>query len=228
MAAQGTARHLAPFTFPCLLLCLLATLHFNVSIAGIIGCSELAIDTMVFYFTPRGHGPGPEDWLLYMVRQRIGTACILPSPALCTPCKPPPLCPALPSVDVDRSFSHAAAMPSNEYSNVKPLESRIDMRGAFGGKDTFSAPAKQPLQGADKYENEDLIKYSLPHDVWFHVDNLSSAHVYLRLPQGAHAGRRHAAAGDACGQASCATRLKRNPLDLLAVLPGLCMLTAIR
>ncbi|KAL4423216.1 hypothetical protein ABPG77_000008 [Micractinium sp. CCAP 211/92] len=59
---------------------------------------------MVFYFTPRGHGPGPEDWLLYM--------------------------------------------------------------------------------GADKYENEDLIKYSLPHDVWFHVDNLSSAHVYLRLPQG--------------------------------------------
>ena len=29
--------------------------------------------------------------------------------------------------------------------------------------------------GRDKYENEDLIKHSLPHDVWFHVDNLSSA-----------------------------------------------------
>jgi hypothetical protein len=27
---------------------------------------------MVFYFTPRGHGPGPEDWLLYMVRQGGG------------------------------------------------------------------------------------------------------------------------------------------------------------
>lgn len=24
----------------------------------------------------------------------------------------------------------------------------------------------------------------LPHDVWFHVDNLSSAHGYIRLPQG--------------------------------------------
>ena len=31
---------------------------------------------------------------------------------------------------------------------------------------------------------QDLIKYGLPHDVWFHVDNLSSAHVYLRLPEG--------------------------------------------
>ena len=38
--------------------------------------------------------------------------------------------------------------------------------------------------GRDKYENEDLIKYGLPVDVWFHVDGLSSAHVYLRLPEG--------------------------------------------
>ena len=38
--------------------------------------------------------------------------------------------------------------------------------------------------GKDKYENEDLIRYALPHDIWFHVDNLSSAHVYLRLPLG--------------------------------------------
>lgn len=35
--------------------------------------------------------------------------------------------------------------------------------------------------GADKYENEDLIRYGLPEDVWFHVDDMSSAHVYLRL-----------------------------------------------
>ena len=35
--------------------------------------------------------------------------------------------------------------------------------------------------GRDKYENEDLIKYGLPEDLWFHVDDLSSAHVYLRL-----------------------------------------------
>ena len=46
--------------------------------------------------------------------------------------------------------------------------------------------------GKDKFENEELIKYALPHDIWywviklinlfrFHVDNFSSAHVYLRM-----------------------------------------------
>ena len=52
--------------------------------------------------------------------------------------------------------------------------------------------------GKDKFENEELIKYAWPHDIWydnllllfililifilfrFHVDNFSSAHVYLR------------------------------------------------
>lgn len=38
--------------------------------------------------------------------------------------------------------------------------------------------------GKDKYENEDLIKYALPLDIWFHVEDMSSAHVYLRLPEG--------------------------------------------
>ncbi|KAJ5440177.1 Coiled-coil domain-containing protein 25 [Penicillium daleae] len=36
--------------------------------------------------------------------------------------------------------------------------------------------------GKDKFENEDLIEFGLDHD--FHVDNLSSAHVYLRLRDG--------------------------------------------
>uniref|UniRef100_A0A8P0NK34 Coiled-coil domain-containing protein 25 n=2 Tax=Canis lupus TaxID=9612 RepID=A0A8P0NK34_CANLF len=35
--------------------------------------------------------------------------------------------------------------------------------------------------GKDKYENEDLIKRGWPEDIWFHVDKLSLAHVYLRL-----------------------------------------------
>ena len=30
--------------------------------------------------------------------------------------------------------------------------------------------------------DEDLIKYAWPQDVWFHVDKLSSAHVYIRMP----------------------------------------------
>ena len=41
-----------------------------------------------------------------------------------------------------------------------------------------------PTTQQDKYENEDLIKYGLPEDVWFHVDDLSSAHVYLRMKPG--------------------------------------------
>lgn len=40
------------------------------------------------------------------------------------------------------------------------------------------------FMGKDKYENEHLIKYGLPEDVWFHVDDLSSAHVYLRMKPG--------------------------------------------
>lgn len=40
------------------------------------------------------------------------------------------------------------------------------------------------FMGLDKYENEDLIKYGFPEDIWFHVDKMSSAHVYLRLPKG--------------------------------------------
>ncbi|NXO31767.1 CCD25 protein, partial [Cisticola juncidis] len=48
-----------------------------------------------------------------------------------------------------------------------------------------AAPASYTIyMGKDKYENEDLIKYGWPEDVWFHVDKLSSAHVYLRLHKG--------------------------------------------
>lgn len=38
--------------------------------------------------------------------------------------------------------------------------------------------------GKDKFENDELIKFGLPEDVWFHVDDLSSAHVYLRMKPG--------------------------------------------
>lgn len=45
-------------------------------------------------------------------------------------------------------------------------------------------PPATIYMGKDKFENEDLIKYGFPEDVWFHVDKLSSAHVYLRLQLG--------------------------------------------
>jgi len=38
--------------------------------------------------------------------------------------------------------------------------------------------------GKDQYENDNMIAYGLPEDVWFHVDDLSSAHVYLRQKKG--------------------------------------------
>jgi hypothetical protein len=38
--------------------------------------------------------------------------------------------------------------------------------------------------GRDKVENEDLIKYGFPLDVWFHVSKMSSAHVYVRVAHG--------------------------------------------
>ena len=47
----------------------------------------------------------------------------------------------------------------------------------------FTHPEIIIYMGKDKFENEDLIKYAWPdRDIWFHVEDLSSAHVYLRLP----------------------------------------------
>jgi len=52
----------------------------------------------------------------------------------------------------------------------------------------FTSNVVQPpfriFMGEDKHENEELIKWGWPEDVWFHVDKLSSAHVYLRLQKG--------------------------------------------
>ena len=47
-----------------------------------------------------------------------------------------------------------------------------------------SDPRYTIYMGRDKYENEELIRYGWDEDLWFHVDKLSSAHVYLRLPRG--------------------------------------------
>ncbi|KAH6693441.1 coiled-coil domain-containing protein [Plectosphaerella plurivora] len=47
---------------------------------------------------------------------------------------------------------------------------------------TVVTPSAHIYVGKDKYENEDLIKYGWEED--FHVDKLSSAHIYLRLPDG--------------------------------------------
>ncbi|XP_057653020.1 coiled-coil domain-containing protein 25 [Diorhabda carinulata] len=46
------------------------------------------------------------------------------------------------------------------------------------------SPPVTLFMGFDKNENEDLIRWGWPEDVWFHVDKVSSAHVYLRLRPG--------------------------------------------
>ena len=47
----------------------------------------------------------------------------------------------------------------------------------------ISDPTATIYMGKDKFENEDLIKYAQHHDIWFHVADLSSAHVYLRTAE---------------------------------------------
>ncbi|KAL3283287.1 hypothetical protein HHI36_006436 [Cryptolaemus montrouzieri] len=54
----------------------------------------------------------------------------------------------------------------------------------FYFESAIASPPVTLFMGLDKYENEDLIKWGWPEDVWFHVDKVSSAHVYLRLRPG--------------------------------------------
>lgn len=48
----------------------------------------------------------------------------------------------------------------------------------------WQLPPVQPPGWRLLHPLQDLIKHALPQDLWFHVSQLSSAHVYLRLPAG--------------------------------------------
>ena len=56
----------------------------------------------------------------------------------------------------------------------------------YAGKDKVESKGclNTDLNGANGFEDEDLIKYGLEEDVWFHADKLSSAHIYLRMNEG--------------------------------------------
>ncbi|XP_053962032.1 coiled-coil domain-containing protein 25 isoform X2 [Anastrepha ludens] len=56
----------------------------------------------------------------------------------------------------------------------------------FYFKSNVVSPPALIYMGKDKHENEELIRWGWPEDVWFHVHNYSSAHVYLRLKEAAH------------------------------------------
>ncbi|XP_017511313.1 coiled-coil domain-containing protein 25 isoform X2 [Manis javanica] len=53
----------------------------------------------------------------------------------------------------------------------------------YMGKDKYESVTRE-LNIVSRKRDEDLIKYGWPEDIWFHVDKLSSAHVYLRLHKG--------------------------------------------
>ncbi|XP_038056835.1 coiled-coil domain-containing protein 25-like [Patiria miniata] len=71
--------------------------------------------------------------------------------------------------------------------------------------------------GIDKYENEELIKYGFPEDIWFHVDKHSSAHVYLRLPKGENIHAIPATVLEDCAQLVKANSITGNKINNINV-----------
>ncbi|CAF9904701.1 MAG: hypothetical protein HETSPECPRED_004760 [Heterodermia speciosa] len=70
--------------------------------------------------------------------------------------------------------------------------------------------------GKDKFENEELIKYGWEED--FHVDNLSSAHVYLRLSEGQEWNKLPKALVEDCAQLTKANSIEGNKKDNVTVI----------
>ncbi|KAK9370751.1 hypothetical protein V1509DRAFT_272192 [Lipomyces kononenkoae] len=72
--------------------------------------------------------------------------------------------------------------------------------------------------GKHKEENEDLIKYGRDTDVWFHVDNLSSAHIYARLEPGESWDTLPAGLLEDCAQLTKANSIEGNKRDNITVI----------
>eukprot|EP01017_Pseudomicrothorax_dubius_P008847 TRINITY_DN1292_c0_g1_i4.p2 TRINITY_DN1292_c0_g1~~TRINITY_DN1292_c0_g1_i4.p2 ORF type:complete len:224 (+),score=89.37 TRINITY_DN1292_c0_g1_i4:65-736(+) len=71
--------------------------------------------------------------------------------------------------------------------------------------------------GKDKYENETLLKWGWPEDLWFHVDDLSSAHVYLRLKPGETMDTLNETAVEECCQLVKANSIEGSKLDRVKI-----------
>ncbi|KAH9421402.1 Coiled-coil domain-containing protein 25 [Dermatophagoides pteronyssinus] len=71
--------------------------------------------------------------------------------------------------------------------------------------------------GNDKFENEELLKWAWPEDVWFHVDKESSAHVYLRLKTGETLDDIPSTVLDDCAQLVKANSIKGNKMSNLNI-----------
>jgi hypothetical protein len=87
-----------------------------------------------------------------------------------------------------RNTSKRARIPPRQFGpvssalTVRPFRLLLPARRVFVC--SLIAEKYTLYMGRDKIENEDLIKFGWAQDVWFHVSNLSSAHVYLRMEDG--------------------------------------------
>ncbi|KAH9400511.1 PREDICTED: coiled-coil domain-containing protein 25-like [Rhagoletis zephyria] len=80
------------------------------------------------------------------------------------------------------------------------------------------SPPYSIFMGNDKFENEELIRWGWPEDVWFHVDKESSAHVYLRLRPNETLDDIPSSVIDDCAQLVKANSIKGNKLNNLDVI----------
>ncbi|XP_039018070.1 uncharacterized protein LOC120149311 [Hibiscus syriacus] len=85
------------------------------------------------------------------------------------------------SLTVEGKKTLILSLPSQE---TKPRGILKEKKCFFYFKAEPEAGDYTIFMGLDKYEKEELIKYSYVEDIWFHVDKMSSAHVYLRLQNG--------------------------------------------
>ncbi|KAH6722187.1 hypothetical protein DL95DRAFT_440385 [Leptodontidium sp. 2 PMI_412] len=80
------------------------------------------------------------------------------------------------------------------------------------------SPSAEIYAGKDKVENEDLIKYGLEEDVWFHADKLSSAHIYLRMKEGESWESINEAVLTDCAQLTKANSIEGNKKDNVTII----------
>lgn len=68
------------------------------------------------------------------------------------------------------------------YFEVPAAPAADDDLGDLLGEESGSSASHYIYMGKDKFENEPLVEKSHPKNIWFHVDNLSLAHLYYQLP----------------------------------------------
>ncbi|KAK9472401.1 uncharacterized protein V1510DRAFT_417395 [Dipodascopsis tothii] len=84
-------------------------------------------------------------------------------------------------------------------------------------REEYDTPAMLYM-GKHKEENEKLIEHGLTHDVWFHADKFSSAHVYLRLREGESWENIDPGVLEDCAQLTKANSIEGNKRDNVTII----------